>query len=71
VPGVTPVTTPVDDTVALVLLALHVPPVVAFDNVMVAEVFTVDGPVIAGVVGSGLIVMIFVADVKPQLLVTV
>lgn len=71
VPAATPVTTPVLLTVALELPLLHDPPEVAQLNVMVAVSQTVDGPVRAATVGSGLTVMPYVAVAAPQLLVTV
>ena len=46
VPAVTPVTTPVADTVACELLALQVPPVTASVRVIAAPVITDEGPVI-------------------------
>jgi len=69
VPALTPVTMP-PETVAQVLLALHVPPAVASVSVMVAPATTVDGPVI-GLTVVVLIVTVFVAAALPQPFVTV
>ena len=50
VPGVIPVTTPVELTVAItVLLQLQVPPLMASDNGVVELTHTVDKPVIGAV----------------------
>ena len=56
VPAVTPVTTPELKTIVAVavLLLLHVPPVVAFENTAVEPIQTVPGPVL--VAGAAFIV---------------
>jgi len=70
-PAPTPVTTPVEPTVASEVLALlQVPPVVASPRVMVAPTHTVVGPVTVPAVGSGLTVMVRVATTVPHVLVT-
>ena len=67
-----PVTVPVMLTVAMVMsLLVQVPPVVASVSVVVAPVHTVDAPVMAAADVPGLTVMVAVADVVPQLPVTV
>jgi hypothetical protein len=71
VPTVTPVTTPLLLTVALLLLLLHAPPLAALDNVMVEPVLTLDEPVIEPALGVGFTVTTAVAELPPQLLLTV
>jgi hypothetical protein len=71
VPTVTPVTTPLLFTVALLLLLLHAPPLAAFDNVIAEPVLTVDEPVIEPALGAGFTVTTAVAELSPQLLLTV
>jgi hypothetical protein len=71
VPPDTPVTTPVGLTVAVPELLLHTPPEVVLDMVIVSGTQTLDGPVMGVTVGSGLTVMMVVAETEPQLLVTV
>lgn len=61
VPAVTPVTTPVEPTVALALLALQVPPVVASVSVMVADTHTEDEPFTVPALADGVTVTIWVA----------
>ena len=70
VPAVTPVTNPVPDTVAFALLALHVPPGTASDNVIIVPAHTVDSPVIGAAPVAGSTVTICVALFVPQPLVT-
>ena len=71
-PAVMPVTTPVDDTVALDELLLHEPPGVTSDSVMVEPAHTFDEPEIDAIVGRALIVMFVVTkSVQPETLVTV
>ena len=70
-PAVVPVTIPIDDTVALLLVALQVPPVTLSVRVVLDPAQTDDAPVIAPALGSGLIVITFVVVALPQLLVTV
>jgi hypothetical protein len=67
-PGVTPVTTP-PDTIAVALLALHVPPEAASVNVIDEPIHTPDAPAIVPALGSGLIVTAFDVVVVPQPLV--
>jgi len=64
VPAVTPVTIPVEPTVALPLLALHVPPEVASVNVIVEPTHTAEGPEIAA--GNGFIVSVAEALQTPK-----
>ena len=61
VPDVTPVTKPVDPTVALADEDDHVPPVVASVRVVVADTHTDDKPDMVPAVGSALTVTAFVA----------
>jgi hypothetical protein len=62
IPPPVPVTIPVLLTVAIaVLLLLHVPPLVAFDNVIVLPRHTVDGPVMMPALAAGLTVSVAVA----------
>ena len=70
-PAVTPVTSPVVDTVAFALLAVHTPPGVASARDIEAVLHTVDGPVIAATVGAEPIVTTTEATAIPQLLLTV
>ena len=62
-PTATPVTIPVDPTVATpVALLLHVPPDVESERVMVAPLHTVELPEIAdGIVGPVVTVIVFTA----------
>ena len=74
VPAVTPVTTPVDDTVATAVLDEdHVPPAVAEANCVVKPEHTFVAPVIAATVGNGFTVTVVAVDVaeQPLALVTV
>ena len=59
VPDDTPVTPPVPDTVAVLLVVLHVPPEVASVKFTLSPVHTDDGAVIAA--GVGLTVTVYVA----------
>ena len=70
VPGVTPVTRPVADTVAFPLLALQVPPLAASVSDILVPVITVDGPVIVPA-EEPVTVTLAVAVAVPQLFVTV
>lgn len=71
VPETTPVTTPVDETVAIAeLLEDHVPFGVVLLNVIVEPTHNDDAPVIAAIVGNGLTVTVVVtALVQPLALV--
>ena len=71
VPADKPVTTPEDDTVALVLLALQVPPLMASVSVMEAATATIEAPLMLPADAAGLTVTIFVAVAVPQLPETV
>lgn len=71
VPAVTPVTTPVELTVAFGLPVDHTPPGVALLRVMVDVSHTAVGPVIGATTGSVFTVMILAAPIVPQLLVAV
>ena len=68
-PVVTPVTTP-PLTVALALLLLQAPPVMALPRVTVLPTHTVVAPVIAPALGEGLTVIAFRAVSVPQPFVT-
>ena len=70
VPGVTPVTTPVGDTVALPEVLLHTPPGAASTRLIVAATQTTFGPVMVPALGRGFTVTTRVAAAVPQLLVT-
>ena len=65
-PGVIPVTMPVEETVAALLLAVHVPPVAVSDNAIVAPVYTDDAPVIVPADGVEFTVTDFVAVELPH-----
>jgi hypothetical protein len=65
-----PVTTPPDTVAFAVLLLLHMPPVVATLNVVVADSHTAAVPVIVPTEGDELTVTIEVAADVPQLFVT-
>ena len=69
-PAVTPVTTP-PETVALILLLLHVPPVTPSVKVIAEPAHTLDAPVILPAFGVGFTVMVLVTVAVPQLLVIV
>ena len=71
VPAVTPVTMPVLPTVAVPLLALHVPPLAPSVSDMVEPTHTADGPVIVPAVVPGSSVTTFVAVAVLQPVVTV
>jgi hypothetical protein len=64
-----PVTCPAKPRVACVLLALHVPPLLASASTIVPPVHTIDGPVIGAVRAAT--VTVFVATLAPQLIVIV
>jgi hypothetical protein len=68
VPTVTPVNRP-PETVALPLLALHVPPATASDSVMFDPMFTLDGPDIVPA-DTAFTVTTNVATAAPQPVVT-
>ena len=71
VPAATPVTIPLPDTVADVLLQLQTPPGVASVRGIVAPAHTTDDPVMVPAEGTaGMTVMAFVAETVPQELVT-
>lgn len=71
-PVATPVTVPVEFTVAIPGLALvHVPPPVELESVVVAPGHTVAVPVIVPADGSGFTVNERVVSLAPQPLVTV
>ena len=71
-PAETPVTTPVELTVAIAgLLLLQVPPTVVSISVMVLPVHTLVGPVIVPADTTLITVTSAVAEALPQLLVTV
>ena len=71
VPVDTPVTTPVEDTVATVgLLLVQAPPVAVSPRDVVPPTHNVDVPVIVPVFGSGLMVTVIIAVAVPQLLLT-
>ena len=69
-PEAIPPTTPVLSTRALPLLALQVPPLMASVRGVPALIHTLDEPVMVPASGSGLMVMLLIADAVPQLLVT-
>ena len=69
VPAAAPVTTPSVTVVEEVLL-LHVPPVMALVNVVVADGQTDGIPVIMPASGKGLIVICIVSKAVPHMLVT-
>jgi hypothetical protein len=70
IPVQTPVTTPVDDMVAIdVLLLLHVPPGVLFDNVVVCATHTESVPELPPMAETTFTVLVVVA--VPQAVVTV
>ena len=73
VPAVTPVTTPLEFTVATAVDELvHAPPVEPSVNVVDAPVHTDEAPeMVPGVAGAASTVIPIVTDVDPQLLVTV
>lgn len=72
VPKVTPVTTPVEPTVATAgVTELQIPPVTASLSAVVAPGQTVAVPVIVPAFVEGLTVTIFVAAAVPQLVLTV
>lgn len=72
VPAATPVTTPVEPTVAiLVAVLLHTPPVAASVKVILVAGHTVDAPDIEPALGLGFTVTTAVAANVPQLLLTV
>ena len=72
VPADTPVTTPVEATVATpVELELHVPPPAASVRLVVVPTHSVGVPVIVPATGSGFTVMVLVAVKVPQLFVKV
>ena len=70
VPTLTPVTSP-PVTVALPLLAVHIPPVAGSVKEMDAPVHTMEAPLIVPATGKLLMVIAFVADAVPHALVTV
>ena len=70
-PASTPVTTPDTDTVAFAFATLHIPPVAASVNVVVAPAHTPVAPVMLPAEGDTLTVMTFVAYAVPQLPVIV
>ena len=71
-PADTPVTMPVEPTVAIaVLLLLHVPPDVVSVNVKLLPEHKEDEPAINPAIGKGLTVMIFLLVTVPQTLLTV
>ena len=65
-----PVTTPLAETVAVVLLLLHVPPDTLSDNMMDEPVHTLEGPVIVPGFDVVLTVMVIVAVAVPHVPVT-
>jgi hypothetical protein len=62
VPAATPVTRPVSEPIVALAIALllHMPPVVAFDNRVVAPIHAVEAPVIG--VDNGPTVMVVVTN---------
>jgi hypothetical protein len=70
-PARTPVTTPLPETVALVLETLQTPPVAASVTVILAPAQTLVAPVMLPATGNMLTVTTFVADSVPQLPLTV
>jgi hypothetical protein len=71
VPAVTPVTTPVGLTDALVLPLLHTPPETLLVRVIVLATHTLVGPLMVPGGGVGSTVTTNVVYTEPQLLVTV
>ena len=71
VPNAVPVTTPEEETEALALAVLHVPPETDGVSDMVLLITTLDEPVIMAATGAALTVMLFIAVATPQPLVTV
>lgn len=69
-PAESPPTTPVESTVAWVLVALHVPPVPVVVSVMPEPTHTLPGPVMVPASGSGFTVILVVAATVPQPVVT-
>ena len=69
VPVAIPVTNP-PVTVALLVVALQVPPGKLSVNVIAAAAHTIESPVIVPAEGMGLTVIIFVAIAVPQVFVT-
>lgn len=69
-PVVIPVTTPVLEIAARLLVALHEPPVVLAVNAVVAPGHTVVKPVIAPALGNGFTVTAIIAVALPQPLAT-
>ncbi len=66
VPAVTPVTIPVDPTVAMaVLLLVHEPPVVVEDNGVVCPTQRLAAPVIAAGAGFTVTVVLTVQPARP------
>lgn len=70
VPIEMPVTTPPEETDALELLTLHVPPLAVLDSVIVEPVLTVEAPVIVPADDVVFTVAILVAIAVPQLVAT-
>ena len=71
VPDVAPVTTPNPETVALLLLLLHVPPAAPSDNEIDEPTHTLDAPVIVPAFGVALTVTVFVVIAAPHPILTV
>ena len=70
-PAVIPTTAPDEDTVALPLVALHVPPVTEADSVVPDPVHILLVPDMVGVVGNAFTAMPLVANTVPQVLTMV
>ena len=70
VPAVTPLTIPVEPTVAVALLLLHVPPPIPSVNMIDELTHTLAAPVILPAFGSGLTTIDLIAIAVPQPLVT-
>ena len=70
-PPVTPVTSPVPDTVALALPALHDPPGTASLSVTDVPAHKLSGPDIVPGSGNAFTIIVVVAEMEPHALVTV
>ena len=70
-PGATPVTFPVEITVAIAVeLLAHVPPVILLLKLMKEPTQTAEAPLMVPAAGSGLTVIFADADAVPQPVVT-
>ena len=68
IPVAIPVETPMVATAGVLLI--HTPPVTTSDNVMVVPTHWLVGPLMGLTTGTGLTVMILLAELAPQLLAT-